>query len=91
MKAIIYKPAKSANQSIFKQNEKWVLEYNKQPKYIEQINNWVGSINTLNQIRIKFDTLATAKNFASKNKIEYKVLIPKLLKLKPNIYAQNFK
>lgn len=91
MKAIIYKPAKSANQSGLKNIERWVLEYERQPKFIESCNGWTGSKDTSSQVRMKFETLDEATRFAKCNNIQYEVIEPKLPKFKPRVYANNFK
>lgn len=91
MKAIIYKPAKSASQAGLKNTQMWVLEYEKQPKFIETLNGWTGSKSTSSQVIMKFDTVDEATRFAKCNNIPYEVIEPKRPKFKPSIYANNFK
>lgn len=91
MKAIIYKPTKSANQSGTKNSQKWVLEYKGESKFIEPINGWTGSSNTDSQVRIEFDTLDDAERFAQSNSIRYEIVDYKQQIFSPNVYSNNFK
>ena len=75
MKAKIYKPAKTSMQSGLGKTRKWVFEYQKQKDLIrEPLMGWTGSQDTNEQVRLLFDDVDQAINYAKKNNIEYEVI-----------------
>ena len=70
----------------------WVLEYElASPRTPEPLMGWVASDDTLNQVRMHFDTLEEAKAFADKKGLEYTAQLPHERRVKPRNYGDNFK
>jgi hypothetical protein len=91
MKARIYQPAKTAMQSGRGKTQQWVLEYEPtRRQQLDPLMGWPGAGDTLQQVRLKFDTLAEAEAFARKNGIDCQVHEPQQRKIKPKAYADNF-
>ncbi|MFN3827428.1 MAG: ETC complex I subunit [Micavibrio sp.] len=86
----IYKPSKSAMQSGRGKGQKWVLETEtttaRQP---ENLMGWVSSGDTLNQVKISFDTLEDAIKHAETKGWAYSVSLPQERKVRPRNYADN--
>jgi len=92
IKARIYKPSKSAMQSARGKSKQWVLEYeNTTAKGPEPLMGWTQSGDTLGQVRLKFDSLADAQDYAEKKGLYCKVQTPSERKVKPRNYGDNFK
>lgn len=91
MKAIIYRPTKSAMQSGFKKTKYWVLKSEDKDKYIEPFMGWTGSNNMDQEICIKFETKEEAIAFAKANSWDYEVIEPQARKIEPKSYLDNFK
>ncbi len=92
MKAKIYKPAKTAMQSGRGKSDHWVFEYIPTSERIpESLMGWISSDDTLNQVKIKFDSLEKAKDFANNKGIEYTVDLSHHRRIKPRNYSDNFK
>ena len=92
MKAKIYKPAKNAMQSGRANSTKWLLEYELEtPRRPEPLMGWISSHDTLNQVRIQFDTKEEAVAFAEREGFEYSLSEPHARKVKPQNYIDNFK
>ena len=64
------------------------LETRRQP---EALMGWIASGDTLNQIKMTFDTFEEAIALAEKNGWTYTVIEPKQRKLKGRTYLDNFK
>ncbi len=91
MKAKIFKPAKNTMQS-GRASDKWVLEYELETaRTPEPLMGWVSSGDTLNQVRMKFDSKEAAIAFAESKNIEYTLGGEHLRKIKPRSYLDNFK
>jgi len=91
MKARIYQPAKTAMQSGRGKTHQWVLEYEPtRRQQLDPLMGWPGAGDTLQQVRLKFDTLDEAKAFARKNAIDFQVQQPQQRTIKPKAYADNF-
>jgi hypothetical protein len=93
MKARIYKPARNAMQSGRAGNSaEWLLEYELEtPRKPEPLMGWTSSADTLNQVRMKFDTREAAVAFADLHGIEYSFQAEHTRKVKPRSYLDNFK
>lgn len=88
----IYKPAKSATQSGRAKGQKWILETETETaRRPEDLMGWVASGDTLNQIRIGFDTLEAATAHATAQGWEYTVSQPQERKLQPRNYGDKFR
>src|SRR5437764_1824996 len=90
--ARIYRPSKSAMQSGRAQSRKWLLEY--EPASRRDADPWMGwasAADTLNQVRLRFDTLDEAIAFANKHGLEYTLIEPQARTPKAKSYADNFR
>lgn len=92
IKAKIYKPSKSAMQSGRAKTGQWVLEYErKAPLQPEPLMGWTSSADTMNQVRLKFDTLEQAVARAEKEGFEYSIMSAHERRVKPRNYTDNFR
>lgn len=91
-KAKIYKPSKSAMQSGRGKTALWVLEYEREAKLgPESLMGWTASGDTLNQVRLKFETLEQATARADREGFDYIVIPPQERIIKPRNYGDNFR
>src|SRR5260370_39498198 len=71
---------------------KWVLAYEpatrRQP---DPLMGWTSAEDTLNEVRLHFDTVEEAIAFAKKNALDYTVSPPQDSTEKPKSYADNFR
>ena len=90
--ARIYRPAKTAMQSGRALTRKWVLDYEpasrREP---DPLMGWSSARDTLNEVRLRFDTLDEALNFATRHGLEYTLIEPQARSPKPKSYADNFR
>ena len=92
MKAKIYRPSRSAMQSGKGKTKNWVLEYETlSARRPEALMGWTASEDTLNQVRLRFETLEAARAFADKKGFAYTVLNARDKKIRPRNYGDNFK
>lgn len=90
-KVRIFKPAKTAMQSGRANVARWTLEYEpSERREVDPLVGWVGSGDTLTQLRLRFDTREEAVAYAEREGLDYKVEEPKLRRLVPNNYSDNF-
>ena len=91
--ARIYRPAKNAMQSgRGGRGRKWVLEYEPASRRDpDPLMGWSSALDTLNEVRLSFDTLEEALAFASKHHLEYTLIEPQLRTAKTKSYADNFR
>ena len=88
----IYQPAKTAMQSGIGKTKAWVLEYEPAtPREPDPLMGWASAGDTLNEVRIRFDTLDAAVAFAKKRDLDYTVIAPKARTIRPKSYADNFR
>lgn len=75
MQVRIYRPAKTAMQQGSRGNAKaWVLEYEPAaPKLPDRLMGWVGSDDTVQQVRLKFATKEEAVAYAERKGLDYQV------------------
>ena len=91
MKARIYQPAKTAMQSGRAKTHEWLFEYEPtRRQQLDPLMGWPGAGDTLQQVRLKFDSLDEAIAFARRNGIEYQVQEPRQRSVKSKAYADNF-
>jgi hypothetical protein len=90
--ARIYRPAKTATQSGRRQTRKWILEFEpasrREP---DPLMGWASAQDTLNEIRLHFETIDEAVAFAIKHGLAYTVIAPHERTPKPKSYADNFR
>ncbi|MEQ8964839.1 MAG: ETC complex I subunit [Azospirillaceae bacterium] len=92
MRARIYRPAKTAMQSGRGNVKDWVLDYEPEtPRRPEPLMGWVSSGDTLNQVRLSFDSKEDAIAFAERKGLDYSVQSEHRRRIKPRNYADNFK
>ena len=90
-KFLIFQPTKSAMQSGLKNSRKWCISNNDiNESYMSSKFCWNGSSNPEKQIKLFFDDLESAINFAKKNNYDYEVLMPNKRSLIKKSYAENF-
>jgi len=88
----IYQPTKTAMQSGLANTRKWILEFEPgAAKNIDFLMGWVGSNDTLDQVRLKFDTREEAVSFAERSGLAYRVHEPNQRTIRPKNYAANFR
>jgi NADH dehydrogenase len=93
MRARIYKPAKTAMSSGTAKTKAWVLEFAPaSARSIDPLMGWTSSSDMNSQVRLRFDTLEAAQDYAKAHGIDAIVQQPK--SRKPNIraggYGENF-
>jgi hypothetical protein len=90
--ARIYQPAKTAMQSGRAQTRKWLLEYEPASRRDpDPLMGWSSAHDTLNEVRLRFDTLDEAVTFAKKHKLDYTLIEPQPRTPKAKSYADNFR
>jgi len=88
----IYQPAKSSMQSGLKNTKKWCLEVmDIYEKKLSPTFGWISSNNTYDQVKLYFDSLESAVEFAKKNNFSYKVFNSKKRSVLKKTYSDNFK
>jgi hypothetical protein len=91
-RARILRPAKTAMQSGRAKTLKWVLEYEPASKREpDPLMGWSSARDTLNQVRLRFDTIEEAIAFASKEGLDYTIIEPHVRTPKAKSYADNFR
>lgn len=89
MRARIYKPAKSAMSSGTAKTRHWVLEHAAESaRQIDPLMGWTSSSDMNSQLRLRFDSLQAAKDYAKEHGIDAVVVQPKMRK--PNIRARGY-
>lgn len=92
MKVRIFKPSKTAMQSIHAKKPQWKLEYvSTSKREPEPLMGWTSANDTLNQVRLKFSSRDGAIAYAEKQGWEYTVTVDRDRKVKPRSYMDNFK
>ena len=87
----IYKPAKTAMQSGLRNAKRWVLEFEpQQAKETDPLMGWIGSADTREQVRLRFENKEEAIAFAKKNGMTYRLHEPKARRIRAKTYAENF-
>jgi hypothetical protein len=93
MRARIYQPAKTAMQSGTARTKGWVLEFAPaSAREVDPLMGWTSSDDTQAQVRLQFDTLEAAQDYARENGIDADVTLPKARKaiIRPRGYGENF-
>lgn len=93
MQVRIYRPAKSAMQSGRANSKRWVLEFEPQEaKEIDPLMGWIGSGDTSNQLRLRFDSKEEAIAYAERQGLSYRVFADRPRRdIRPKSYADNFR
>jgi hypothetical protein len=91
MEARIYKPSRTAMQSGNANTREWLLVYEPEvPREIEPLMGWTASGDMRQQVRLRFDTLEEAVDYARRHNIPYRVYEPKEPARRKIAYADNF-
>jgi hypothetical protein len=91
MEARIYKPSRTAMQSGNANTREWLLVYEPEvPREIEPLMGWTASGDMRQQVRLRFDTLEEAVDYATRHNIPYRVYEPKEPARRKIAYADNF-
>ncbi|MEM0942576.1 MAG: ETC complex I subunit [Pseudomonadota bacterium] len=93
MQARIFQPSKSAMTSGQGNTKAWTLEFApSEQKRVDPLMGWSGSGDMRRQVRLRFETLEAAKEYAQRHGIAYVVEQPKPRKpnVRPMGYASNF-
>jgi hypothetical protein len=92
MRARIYQPPKNAMQSGWAGTDEWVLEFERaSPQRPDPLMGWIGSSDTLQQVRLSFATRDEAVAYAEKRGIVYDLQLAQPRRIKPKAYADNFR
>lgn len=92
MQVRIFQPPKNPMQSGRATTRRWVMEFEPQsPRKVEPLMGWTSSADTRAQLRLHFDTLEEAIAYAKQEGLMYSVERPRERKVKPKLYADNFK
>ena len=90
--ARIYMPPRSAMQSGKGRAAGWVLEFEPGEQVrIDPLMGWAGSGDTSGQVRLHFDRREDAVAYAEANGLAFEVEEPKPVRIKPKVYADNFR
>ena len=89
-KAKIYIPTKTAMQSGRGKLKSWGLEFETKDPSINPLMGWETSTDTLEEVVLRFPSKEKAVEYAKKNNISYKVVLPKEKKFVIKSYADNF-
>lgn len=92
MKVTIYSLSKNVMQSARGKVGNWVLEYEQTTaRNPDALMGWASSGDTLNQVRLNFDSREDAISYAEENNWQYVVMKEHIRKVKPRNYGDNFK
>ena len=92
MSAKIYRPAKTAMQSGKAKTHLWVLEFDQEiPRKIDPIMGYTSSADTRQQLKLTFETQEQAEDYAKRNGIDYRVILPKDPIRQVVSYSDNFR
>ena len=93
MVARIFKASKTAMQSGTGKANQWFLEFEqKDHKSIDPVMSWIGSSDTTSQIKLKFETMEEAIQYAKINNLLYFIEegSEKKMNIRKNGYGDNF-
>jgi len=92
MPARIYRPARTATSSGTAKTRHWVLDFAPESaREVDPLMGWTSSADTLNQIRLSFDTREDAVAYAQREGLQYTVAPEHKRRVRPRNYADNFK
>ncbi len=92
MSALIFRPARNAMQSGKGKSNNWVLVHEPDgSRQIDPLMGYSSSSNMNSQIRLTFDSLEEAKDYASRQGLAYRVEEGHDATSKVCVYTDNFK
>ncbi len=87
----IYQPTKTTMQSGRRNTKYWLLEFEPvSAKETDPLMGWIGSADTREQVRLRFENKEEAMAFAKKNDMTYRLHEPKDRRIRAKAYAENF-
>jgi len=91
MNAIIYRPARNAMQSGKGKSKKWLLVHEPAaPRQIEPLMGYTSSTDTNVQVKLTFDSLHEAEDYAKRQGLAYRVQPAHNPSIKRSVYTDNF-
>ncbi len=91
LKVRIYQPSKTAMQAGKTQTHFWIIEPEVGgDQYLESVMHWTGSTSTGRQVKLRFDSLEQATDFARSQQWQYQIVQPHTRRFCPKNYAANF-
>ena len=87
----IYRPTKTAMQSGRSKTKNWIAEYiSSESSEKDSLMGWNSSKDTKTQIKIFFNTLDEAVEWAKKNNYQFEIINFQHRKIIPKKYSDNF-
>ena len=93
MRARIYQPARNAMQSGMGKTKTWILEFAPaERREVDPLMGWTGSGDTTAQVKLRFESVEAAQDYARAHGIDAVVLQPHKRKanIRPGGYGDNF-
>lgn len=91
MQVRIYKPSRSTMQAGLGATRYWILEYAPEtPRIPDPLMGWTSERDTRRQIRLRFETLEQALDFARDHGLEVDLEDAQAPRQAPKAYAENF-
>ncbi|MFZ1814227.1 MAG: ETC complex I subunit [Rhizobiaceae bacterium] len=91
MSARIFCPAKTAMQSGKAKSQGFILEFEQaRPQRVEPLMGYTSSADTMQQVRLRFDTVEAAVAYCERNGIAYSVQKPHEARRRRAAYSDNF-
>lgn len=93
MRARIFRPARNAMTSGMAKTRKWVLEFApSEAREVDPLMGWTSSSDTQSQVRLRFDSMEAALDYATEHGIDAQVVEPhpRRLNIRPRGYGENF-
>jgi NADH dehydrogenase ubiquinone Fe-S protein 4 len=91
MKAIIYRPTKTAMQSGRGKSKSWVVEFDAETaRAIDPLMGWTSSGDMRQELRLSFESEAAALAYCRKHGLAYELREPHARQVRPKSYADNF-
>ncbi|HHS82791.1 MAG TPA: ETC complex I subunit [Devosia sp.] len=92
MTALIFHPARNAMQSGKGKSRHWVLVHERtSPVRIDPLMGYASSSDTDSQVRLKFDSLEAAEEYARRQGLAYQVMPEHEPTPKRTLYVDNFR
>ena len=92
MSVRIFKRSKTATQSGQGNTRHWVLEHEPTAsRSVDRLMGWTSSHDTNQQISLVFSSREQAVEFAERNGLDYRVVLPQERRRKRKSYAENFR
>ena len=77
-------------QSGLKKFDKWIIEFITKKPGVNPLMGWESSTDTYSEVKLEFESMDLAVEYAKKNKIEYELIEPNARKINKKSYADNF-